>query len=292
MAMNDVQDPGGDWFTRNPPPTPQTISGPVTDPHDPRLSDPAYASDPNVIAWLNQRYDAGGTALHPPSPTSVWDPQAQAWKTAPTATNNPEPTSTGGGAVTSPGAPIGVPTSGFGAAPTPYASDPTAPTYDPLPPYQAPTWTGGDYQAPTEADLFASPGYTARMDAVLRAKNRSAAAQGTVLNGGTVVALGREAQTFATNEYQNLRNNTFEAYKQRYAQFSDAAGRDLASRTLAANDNQNTFANRTASYVNSNARTLSDYLTNYTGKRNSELDYWNRLQDVNATGANLAGGSR
>lgn len=285
---------GGDWWSQNaPPPTPSWLPEGATLNPDGSVTlangnvvaapPPGYTRDPQtgVISRTGPDNPDQG-ALKPyqaPTPGPIAPPP------------NPIAPPPGGG-ITSPGAPIGVPTSGFGAAPTPYTSDPNAPTYEPLPPYTPPTWTGGDYQNPTEQDLFNSPGYQARMDAVLRSRNRSAAAQGTVLNGGTVAALGRDAQTFASNEYQNLRNNTFEAYKQRYAQFQDAAGMDLGARTLNANANQSAYANRTAAYVNNNTRTLSDYLTNYTGKRNSELDYWNRLQDVTNTGANLAGGSR
>jgi hypothetical protein len=174
----------------------------------------------------------------------------------------------------------GVPTSGFGAPPPPYASDPNAPTYNPLPTYVPPTWTGGDYQNPTVEDLYNSPGYQARLDERLKAGARRYAAQGTILNGGTLKALDRSAQDYATGEYQTLRNNTYDAYVQKYKQFTDAAGMDLNARTINANENQNTFANRVNTYTSNNARTLSDYLTNATTKRNAELDYWSRLQDV------------
>jgi HPt (histidine-containing phosphotransfer) domain-containing protein len=244
-----------DWWTANAPPL--TPGPPITGPgwNGPTVEYPGFT---NIVK----------------NPTGV----------PPTTIEQPPP---------GPGpAPMGVPTSGFGAAPTPYASDPNAPTYTPLPTYTAPTWQGGDYKNPTEADLLASPGYQARLDASLQARNRSAAAQGTVLNGGTLKALDRTAQDYATNEYQTLRNNTYDAYVQKYKQFTDSAGMDLNARTVNANENQNTFANRTGSYLQGNARTLSDYLTNLTATRNSELDYWNRLQDVSGTGATLAGNSR
>lgn len=191
-----------------------------------------------------------------------------------------------------PTAPIGVPTSGFGAAPAPYASNPDAPSYSPMPTYVPPTWEGGDFQNPTVEDLYASPGYQARLDSRLQAATRRQAAQGTVLNGGSLKALDRSAQEYATGEYQQLRNNSYDAYVQRYKQFTDRAGMDLNARTVNANENQNTFANRFQTYTTGNARTLSDYLTNLTARRNSELDYWNRLQDVNQSGLNAATGSR
>lgn len=180
---------------------------------------------------------------------------------------------------------------GFGGTPTPYASDPNAPTYTPLAPYVAPTWTGGDYVPPTQAELEASPGYQTRLSDRLRGDTRRYAAQGTILNGGTLRALDRSGQDYAQNEYQALRNNTLEDYKTRYGQFQDAAGMTLAARTVNAGDANTTFQNRTQTYTGGNTRTLSDYLTNLTSKRNSELDYWNRLMDLTKTGAATAGGS-
>lgn len=274
-----------DWWTQNAPQTAAMRTDPVTDPHDPRLSDPAYASDPEVLKFLNSIYGPTGTAMNKPTPTSTWDPNQQAWNQEKTKDPGPGPTQ-------GPSGNIGVPTSGFGSAPTPYASDANAPTYNPMPTYVAPTWTGGDYQNPTLEDLQAMPGYQAQLAAGLQARNRSAAAAGTVLNGGTVKGLERYAIDQTNNSYQDLRNNTFEAYKQRYSQFTDAAGLDLAARTANANENQNTFQNRMNTFQTGNARTLSDYLTNLTAKRNSELDYWSRLQDLNQTGSNLAGNSR
>lgn len=197
-------------------------------------------------------------------------------------------TATGGGGTATGG--TGGPGS-FGGTPTPYASDPNAPGYTPMGTYVAPQWTGGDYVNPTQADLEASPGYAARLNEGLKARERSAAAQGTVLNGGTLKALDRYSQDYASNEYQTLRSNTYDAYKTRYGQFQDAAGMNLAARTVNANDANTTYANRTAAYTAGNQRTLSEYLTNVTTKRNSELDYWNRLMDLTKTGASAASGS-
>lgn len=293
MAQRDDQNPndtGGDWWSQNAPPVPAVP--PQTG------AEPTF--DPNVN--FQTTWSEGPNS----QPTDVipgwhWDPSMARFVKDAATQNNPEPTPTPNptpnlypGTITgNTGAvPQGVPTSGFGAAPAPYHSDPNAPQYAPLPTYVAPTWTGGDYVNPTEADLLASPGYAARLAASQQARERSAAAQGTVLNGGTVKALDRNASDYASNEYQTLRNNTYDAYVQKYKQFTDAAGMDLNARTVNANENQNTFANRTSTYNTANTRNLSDYITNVTNTRNSELDYWNRLNDVNSTGANLAGASR
>jgi len=263
---------------------------------------PAPAPGPaDAYQGFASTWDPGGTAPTNAPVGAIWDPNlamfvADTNYVAPAPA--PAPTSGGGGTTTTTDGgggvivPQGVPTSGFGSAPAPYVSDPNVPVYNPLPAYVPPTWTGGDYQNPTVEDLYASPGYQARLDERLKAGARRYAAQGTILNGGTLKALDRSAQDYATNEYQTLRNNTYDAYVQKYKQFTDAAGMDLNARTVNANDNQGTFANRVNTYLTGNARTLSDYLTNLTAKRNSEIDYWSRLQDLNQTGAGLAGGSR
>lgn len=270
------------WFDQNPPPSAPTYvtydflgyDG-QTDVY--RGSDGnLYQGDKNGPNGFS-RYTGSATTF---SPSPVAAPTPTQTPNTPAPAPGPSPT------------PLGVPTTGFGAAPAPYVSNAEAPAYTPLPTYAPPLWTGGDYVNPTVEELYASPGYQARLDDRLKGEARRYAAQGTILNGGTLRALDRSAQDYATNEYQTLRNNTYDAYVQKYKQFTDAAGMDLAARTLNANENNNTYANRTANYLQGNARTLSDFLTNYTTKRNSELDFWQRLQDLNSTGASLAGGSR
>lgn len=279
MAQRDDQNPDPvDWWTQNaPPPAPAVNAGPIP-------TNPDGSQVGGGTPWA-----PGASAPSSAPPGYHWDASLAMFvpdKSTQTGTTTPPPPPP------LPPAPLGVPTSGFGAAPPIYASDPNAPQFEPPPDYVPPTWTGGDYTNPTEADLLASPGYQSRLDTLIKGKTRGYAAQGTALNGGTLVALDRAGQDYASNEYQNLRANTLENYKLRYGQFQDAAGMDLNARTINANQNQQTFLNRTNTYNTGNARTLSDFLTNATGKRNSELDYWNRLQDVNNTGANLAGGSR
>lgn len=307
MATRDDQNPngGGDWFDQNAPPAPAASGDPWT-PQELAESQ-AWANQyytshqiPNTVGvpddlangYVRQRRNGASHAEAMNYLTTVlpgvlgWDKYTAASPDAPPSPppgpSAPPPTAT----------PPGVPTSGFGAAPPPYASDPNAPVYQPLDPYTAPLWTGGDYVPPTVEDLYASPGYQARLDRRLQGDSRHFAAQGTILNGGTLKALDRSAQDYATSEYQTLNANKYDQYKTRYAQFADAAGRDLASRSVNAADANTTFANRTATYSNGNARTLSDYITNVTNNRNSELDYWSRLMDLNRTGADLAGGSR
>jgi hypothetical protein len=62
--------------------------------------------------------------------------------------------------------------------------------------------SGGD---PT-ADLANTPGFQFRLDQGLQGLQRSAAARGTLLTGGTLKGLTRYAQDYASNEYQNRVN--------------------------------------------------------------------------------------
>lgn len=276
-------DPGGDWWTENaPPPSPGYVTYDFLG-YD-GMTDVYQGSDGNK--YIGDPKGPNGFSPYTGSATTFSPSPVPPRPNEPTNPNPPAPAPS-----PTPTAP-GVPTTGFGAAPAPYVSNADAPAYTPMATYVPPLWTGGDYQNPTVEDLYASPGYQARLDDRLKGEARRYAAQGTILNGGTLRALDRSAQDYATNEYQTLRNNTYDAYVQKYKQFTDAAGMDLAARTLNANENQNTFANRLGLYNTGNARTLSDYLTNYTTKRNAELDFWSRLQDLNQTGASLAGGSR
>lgn len=298
MAYNDPNDGGGgggDWWSENAPPPPNTAG--------PYPTQGGSASLAAIVAQIyrtalgreatddeiQQQIQGGSGDLATIQKSIYGSAEAQAYNTR--RSTPAAPTTTGSGGPARPPATIGLPTTGFGAPPDPYKSDPNEPTYDPLPDYVPPTWQGGDFVNPTEADLLASPGYQARLDDRIKAAGRQFAAQGTVLNGGTLKALDRSAQDYATNEYQTFRGNALEAYREKYGQFTDAAGMSFAARTANANEHQNTFANRTSTYNNRNARTLSDYLTNVTTHRNAELDYWGRLRDVSGPGADLSGSS-
>ncbi len=160
-------------------------------------------------------------------------------------------------------------------------------------PFTSAVWTGGDYQQlaktgdlnspyrlPTQAELEASPGYMARLAAGLQARDRSAAAKGTVLNGGTQQALARYGQDYASNEYSNLVGQTLGARQQNYGEYSA--------------DDANAFRNYQSRYgqfqdANNNSRT--DYALNVNTNRNAQNDTWAHLNDLYQTGAQSANGS-
>ncbi len=120
----------------------------------------------------------------------------------------------------------------------------------------------------------------ARLAAGLQARDRSAAAKGTVLNGGTQMALARYGQDYASNEYGNLVNQTLGARQQNYGEYSA--------------DDANAFRNYQSRYgqfqdANNNSRT--DYALNVNTNRNAQNDQWAHLQDLYSTGAQAASGS-
>jgi hypothetical protein len=272
------------------------------------------------LPWANGAPVGTVPGYHWDARLAMWQPGDPPSTTPPADPNTGTGGSSGGGSSGGSGgssggappgtgwqAPAGPPASGFGSevatyTPPVYASNPNAPQFTPLPAYVAPTWTGGDFVNPTMEEVQASPGYQSRLDQLMKTRERQSAAQGTILSGGTLKALDRAGQDYATGEYQTYRTNALENYKQRYGQFTDAAGMDYNARTLNANENNQTFQNQTNTYNTGNARTLSDYITNVSGqrtavqdaataKRNAETDYWSRLQDLNSTGSQLASSS-
>jgi hypothetical protein len=105
-------------------------------------------------------------------------------------------------------------------APQPYAT-PDLPDYLQQP-YTAPTWDE-QFKAPTMEDLYADPGYKSRLDASQKGFERSAAAKGSILSGGTQKALGRYMQDHAANEYQGLFGRSMDQYQKRYDAFAGNA---------------------------------------------------------------------
>lgn len=246
MAIRDGNSPdpqpADDWFAANAPATGNWWEGPppagFTGTWPPPL--PTGASYGPNLGQIIMPTDATGAPTTPYTPGLITGAVAPA--AAPTVTPTATPPATGGG-----GAIAGMPTTGFGAAPDPYRSAP---------------WTGGDFVEPTLDQVKAMPGYQARLDAGLLARQRSAAAQGTILNGGTQKALERYGQDYATGEVQTARGNAYQDYLTRYGQAQDA-----------------------------NARTLGEYTVNTATKRAAEQDYWSRLQTLYGGGQAAATGS-
>ena len=142
--------------------------------------------------------------------------------------------------------------------------------------FTAPTWNE-NYQAPTQADLEASPGYLASETAMQRGMERSAAAKGTVLSGGFVGrTLPRAMGEHAAGAYQQLRANSFDEYLQRYGQFQGGVNNSLAARGVNEGAYQTDVAN---AGTQSNTR-YGRFMDAAAVKRQSENDLWGRNMDL------------
>lgn len=248
----------------SPQPQPQAaakITGPVTDPNDPRLADPAYASDPEVLAFLNARYGPGGTAFAPPTAASTWNPQAQAW--------NPD---TGGGS-NGPGpgggpAPGGAASGATGTSPFPTF---TAPGFTPQTgigapsPYTFTPFSYQDFHAPTLEEAAAQPGYQFGLKQGQDALQNSAAARGTLRGGGTLKDLFGYTNAAAEQNYGNVFNQNKSVYD---------TNRDNAFGTWAANTGAGLGA------YNTNWGVAKD--VNASGNAANQQNYLNSFQNAGA----------
>lgn len=76
----------------------------------------------------------------------------------------------------------------------------------------------------TTADFQKDPGYEFRMAEGQKALERSAAARGGLQSGGTLKALSRYGQDYASNEYQNAYNRFNSDRDRRFGRLSSLAG--------------------------------------------------------------------
>ena len=103
---------------------------------------------------------------------------------------------------------------------------------------------GGDLTKDfTSADFKADPGYDFRLAEGNKALQRSAAANGNLYSGGTLKALTRYNQGFASNEFQNAYNRFQANRNTRFNQLADVAGLGQSSANTLANAGTNYAAN-------------------------------------------------
>lgn len=76
----------------------------------------------------------------------------------------------------------------------------------------------------TSADFQQDPGYAFRMQEGQKALERSAAAKGGLQSGGTLKALSRYGQDYASNEFQRARDNFNADRDRRFGRLSTLAG--------------------------------------------------------------------
>lgn len=83
------------------------------------------------------------------------------------------------------------------------------------------SYPGGPFVAPTAAQANASPGEQAQLQLGEQAMQQSAAAQGSLLTGGTEEALNGYAQNLASTNYQNVYNDAYNTYASGYNQYQN-----------------------------------------------------------------------
>ena len=105
-----------------------------------------------------------------------------------------------------------------------------------LTPYQS-------FQAPTTLDEQNDPGYQARLQLGTDALQRSAAARGGVLTGGTAKDLNTYAQDYASNEYGNVYNRALGTYGANAENYYTGQGNAYNRLSALAGNGQNAAAN-------------------------------------------------
>jgi len=168
---------------------------------------------------------------------------------------------------------------------SPTLTAPTAPTFT----RRAPTPTPyGDFVAPNPADIANDPNYQFRSAEGEKAIQRSAAAHGTLLSGGTLKSLERYRQGVASEEAGKAFDRALAAYttnrgtnEQNFDQQMGAFGGDLNA--FGANTNAGLGYGRlgldTAQYNDANAwRTAEAQQANQQGENDYNAAAQNRLQ--------------
>lgn len=77
-------------------------------------------------------------------------------------------------------------------------------------------YPGGQFTAPTAAQAAATPGYQFALQQGEGAAQASAAANGSLLTGGTQTALDQYAQNYANTNYNNVYNQALQTYNTNY----------------------------------------------------------------------------
>lgn len=163
--------------------------------------------------------------------------------------------------------------------------DANMPAPDPYTTPGRPDYLQGEYKPPTFDEqfaapgmdqLYADPGYQARLDAAQKGFQRSAAAKGSILSGGSQVALARQNQNIASDEYGKLFGRAFDTYRQKYGQFQDKAAASFGARQL-----------NEGAYQSDVTNSLNQYGTRYRSYRDAVDDQF-RLANL-GLGATTAG---
>lgn len=143
---------------------------------------------------------------------------------------------------------------------------------------QMPT-TGGQQPAPSANGMqttsleSADPGYDFRMNEGMKALQRSAAAKGSLLTGGTAKAMTQYGQDYGSNEYDKIYNRSLGEYGLNYDIFNNEQNR------------------ASTNYSQDYSHAMQEYLNKYNISRQNQLDQYgigrnNTLDAFNMSNAN------
>jgi hypothetical protein len=218
MAFGDPEDGGQgntSWFEDNAPP-----ADPYHDPSNYAGGNPYHDPQNYAIAGGATPNELGGYSTPPPIDTKTgqyaagWGQGADGlWHfTDPGATAPQQQQQAAGPSAASSGGFSSNGSSGDSGRPgMPNLSDFRSP--NPLQPWNE------QFNAPTAAEATNSPGFKFRLDEGLKGLQRSAAAKGKLLTGGTLKGLDEFAQNLASNEYKDVYNRAYNEYDSRRQNF-------------------------------------------------------------------------
>lgn len=190
----------------------------ITDPNDPRLSDPAHANDPDVLDYINrglasqqvasgnantantpdwQKYITGASPTPPPVDGGTGGPAGSLPSPFTSTFTPPSPVNLGG--------PAGIPY----IPPTPVF---TPPDYKQAPAFNAPA----PFKAPSMQDVLSDPGYQFPLTQGLGAISNNRAAKGLWGTGDTGKAFTGYAEDYANQFYGNIYNRNLSTYQTNY----------------------------------------------------------------------------
>jgi len=148
---------------------------------------------------------------------------------------------------------------------------------------QQPTFEYGGQQPEafkfTAENFQADPGYGFRLSEGLKALERSAAARGGLLSGGTGKALTRFGQDMASQEFQNAYGRAFNEYGAARQREQEQYGRGLTAFDIARQREAQEYGRGLTGYDINRQREQEQYgraLTSYNALRSQESDMYGR----------------
>ncbi len=163
----------------------------------------------------------------------------------------------------------------WGGPVAPFQYQPQGSGYPTFTPPPLPDYLQQGFHLPTASDLQASPGYMERFKMGQTARERAAAAKGTILNGGTQQALTRYGQDYASGEFGNLVNQKLGERQQQSSDYLNLAYGPAWQSNQAA--------------VNQYGTLYQNYRNLIGDNRNAQNDYWSQNLDLLNAGLKAAG---